>query len=174
MKGVEGVRGQARRWWPAATAVTVALIGGLLLAGQMRQLHHGEAELAALRHHGRHASAHATLDTAFSSGGRGTSCETSSVWLDFTDATGDPVSEPEETIGGSLYVPHGSPDREGRVATTVVYDPAHPDRAQAVGALEQSVLDLARHHWLALTVALALLGAGITGGIAAWPRRAGR
>ncbi|WP_369248046.1 DUF3592 domain-containing protein [Streptomyces sp. R41] len=171
---MQNVDGPARRWWPAAAAVTVALIGGLLLAGQILQLQHGDAELAALRDHGRHTSAHATLATACSFGGRGTSCDTSSVWLDFTDTAGQPVTEPEEAIDGSLYVPHGPRDPEGRVATTVVYDPAHPDQAQAQGALDQGFLDLATHHWAALTLALVLLGAGISGGIATWPQRTGR
>jgi hypothetical protein len=171
---VQDVEGPVRRWWPVAAALTVALIGGLLLTGHILRLQHGDAELTALRDHGRHTSADATLAIACSTGGRGTSCATSSVWLDFTDTAGRPVAEPEEAIDGSLYVPHGPRDAEGRVATTVVYNPAHPERAQAAGALNQGVLDLATHHWVALTLALVLLGAGISGGIAAWPQRTGR
>ncbi|MFF1769685.1 hypothetical protein [Streptomyces sp. NPDC058249] len=175
MERGEGVRGAIRRWWPAAAALTVTLIGCLLLAGQIHQLQHGDAELAALRGHGRHTSAHATVQTLCSSGARGsTACGTSSVWLDFKDASGDPVSEPEDAIDGSLYVPHGTRDAEGRVATTVVYDPSSPDLAQPAGALDQGVLDLATHHWLALTFALALLGGGVTGAVAAWPQRTRR
>jgi hypothetical protein len=170
---VEGVEGLVRRWWPVVAAVTVALIGGLLLTGQIRQLVDGRNQLAALRDHGRHASAHASLSSVCSSG-RGISCKTSSVWLDFTDAAGEPIDEPEPAIDGSLYVPHGPRDAENRVATTVVYDPEFPERAQAAGALDQGVLDLATHHWIALTIALALLGGGICGGVATWPQRAGR
>ncbi|MGY0057547.1 hypothetical protein ACWY4P_13430 [Streptomyces sp. LZ34] len=157
-----------RRWWSTAAAVAVALIGALLLAGQVKQVWNGHAELAALRAHGLHARAQASLTTTCSQG-RGISCTTSSVWLDFIDADGDPVTVPEKAIDGSLYVPHGHRDTEDRVATTVVYDRADPYEAQPAGALDQSVLDLAARHWIALTIALALLGAGVTGAIAAWP-----
>ncbi|WP_330306117.1 MULTISPECIES: DUF3592 domain-containing protein [unclassified Streptomyces] len=172
---VESVLSRLSRWWPTAAAVTVALFGVLILTIQIRQLHGSYQELANLREHGRHTTAHATVSTTCSSGVRDTTCDTSSVWLDFNDTSGDPVDEPEETIDGSLYVPDGHRDAEGRVATTVVYDPAHPDLAQAEGALDQGVLDLATHHWIALTIGLVALGAGISGGVAAWPpRRAGR
>lgn len=60
------------------------------------------------------------------------------------------------------------------MATTVVYDPRYPERAQALGALDQGVLDLATRQWIPLTIALVLLGAGIAGGIAAWPERVER
>lgn len=157
-----------RRWWPTAAAVTVALVGALLLASQVEHIRDGRGELAALRAHGLHARAQATLSTTCSTG-RGTTCETSSVWLDFTDAAGDPVSVPETPVDGSLYVPRGHRDAEGHVATTVVYDRADPYDAQPAGALAQDPLDLASHHWLALTLALALLGGGIISTIAAWP-----
>lgn len=148
--------------------MAVALIGALLLAGQIKHVWDGHAELAALRAHGLHARAEASLSTTCSQG-RGISCETSSVWLDFTDADGDSISAPETAIDGSLYVPHGDRDAEDRVATTVVYDRVNPYEAQPAGALDQGVLDLAVHHWIAWTLALALLGGGITGAIVAWP-----
>ncbi|WP_055413909.1 MULTISPECIES: hypothetical protein [Streptomyces] len=159
-----------RRWWTTAAAVTVALIGALLLAGQVKHVWDGHAELAALRAHGLHSRAQASLTTSCTQG-RGISCQTSSVWLDFIDADGDSVSVPEEAIDGSLYVPHGHRDAEDRVATTVVYDRANPYEAQPAGALDQSVLDLAAHRWIAWTIALALLGGGTAGAIAAWPPR---
>lgn len=158
------------RWGTTAVAVTVALIGALLLAGQVKHVWDGHTELAALRAHGLHARAQASLTTSCTQG-RGISCHTSSVWLDFHDADGDSVSVPEETIDGSLYVPHGHRDAEDRVATTVVYDRANPYEAQPAGALDQSVLDLAAHHWIAWTIALALLGGGTAAAIAAWPPR---
>lgn len=163
------MRSLLRRWWTTAAAATVALIGALLLSGQIKHIWDGHSELAALRAHGLHARAEASLSTTCSRG-RGISCETSSVWLDFNDADGDPVSVPETAIDGSLYVPHGRRDAEDRVATTVVYNRTDPYQAQPAGALDQSVLDLAAHRWLALTIALALLGAGIAGTVAAWPQ----
>lgn len=175
MTGVESDVSLVRRWWPTAAAVAVTLVGVFVLTIQVLQLWHSDEELASLRGHGRHTSARATLTTHCSSAGRGGySCDTSSVWLDFTDATGTPVSTTEQAIDGSLYVPHGHRDAEGQVRTTVVYDPADPYRAQAAGALDQGVLDLATHQWIALTIGLVLLGGGISGGVAAWPQRAGR
>ncbi|KOV56870.1 DUF3592 domain-containing protein [Streptomyces sp. MMG1121] len=160
-----------RRWWPTAAAVAVALVGVLVLTIQVRRLQEGRDELSALRAHGRHAPAHATLSTSCSSGGRGTTCVTSSVWFDFTDATGESTGGEEEPIDGSLYVPHGHRDAEGRVTTTVVYDPAQPDQMEAEGALDQGVLDLATHHWMELTIGLVLLGGGLSATVASWPAR---
>lgn len=162
--------GSARRWVPVLVAVVVALVGALLLASQIGGLLRGRAELASLRERGVRVPAHARL-TVRCSEGRGLSCDTTAVWLEFDSTPGRPVSVPEERIDGSLYVPSGRREAGDRVATTVVSDPADPDTAQPAGALNQSVLDLAVHHWLGLTVGLVLLGGGITAAVGGWPRR---
>ncbi|OPF78482.1 hypothetical protein VT50_0218870 [Streptomyces antioxidans] len=163
-----------RRWRTTVAAAAVTLIGALVLTAQISELSSGERELSALRDHGQRVRARATLTTSCTEARQEIDCTTSSVRLDFTDRSGVPVSAREKTIDGSLYVPQGHRDGAGRVPTTVVYDRADPYRAQAAGALDQGVLDLASHHWIAWTVGLVLLGGGVTGGVAAWPERAER
>jgi hypothetical protein len=151
-------------------AVVVALVGILLLTSQVDGLRRGRAELASLRERGVRVPAHARL-TVRCSEGRGLSCDTTAVWLEFDSAPGRPVSVAEKKIDGSLYVPSGRREAGDRVATTVVRDPADLETAQSAGALNQSVLDLAVHHWPALTIGLVLLGGGITAAVGGWPRR---
>jgi hypothetical protein len=58
------------------------------------------------------------------------------------------------------------------VHTTVVYDPADPDDAQAAGVLHWGALDLIEHRWLAFTIGLLVALVGPTALAAAAPATA--
>lgn len=57
-------------------------------------------------------------------------------------------------------MPSGPTDADGLVHTTVVYDPADPEDAQAAGVLRWGALDLLRHRMPPLTIGLVLTVAG--------------
>ncbi len=140
-------------------AVLMALVGVGVLAATIVEVVQGDSQISELRAHGSRAPGHASIDWACSSG-RGGGCSPSKVWLSFHDAKGLPQFTAEPSLAHTLYVPSGRPDDDGYVHTTVVYDPADPEDAQAAGVLKWGALDLIEHRWLALTIGLVLAVAG--------------
>ncbi|MCA1221067.1 hypothetical protein [Streptomyces sp. 8L] len=165
---------RVRLWWKPVLACVVAVFGAMSLAGVVKTVVEGHFELAGLRAHGAHAAGNALVMTDCGGTRRSYSCDTSAVWLDFTDAHHHRQMVREKEIASDLYEPHGKRDAELNVATTVVYDPADPDDAQPAGAVEQSVLDLARHNLstLVITVLMAAIGACVA--LGSWPDRRAR
>ncbi|MDF3300512.1 DUF3592 domain-containing protein [Streptomyces tropicalis] len=150
---------RTRRWGRVLAAAVTALIGAVVLTANVVHVVRAEGRISALRAHGRRVPGDAEI-VRHCSGGRFTECSTTSVWLDFRDGRGIPVTAVEPRLATSLYVPAGPADADGRVRTTVVYDPAAPEEAQAAGALDWGPLDLAGHRWFAFAVGLVLAGAG--------------
>ncbi|WP_329457988.1 hypothetical protein [Streptomyces sp. NBC_01497] len=165
---------RVRLWWKPVLACVVAVLGALSLAGQIKMVVQGRAELADLRTHGTRVPGEARVMTHCGGSGRSYSCGTSAVRLDFTDTRKVPWLVGEKSVASSLYVPRGKLNDEAAIATTVVYDPADPEDAQALGAVGQNVLDLARHNLstLVITVLMAVLGTGVA--LGSWPDRAAR
>jgi hypothetical protein len=60
------------------------------------------------------------------------------------------------------------------VATAVVYDPEDPNDAQAAGALDQSLLDLASNRIGSLTLVVIMIAVGGAVATGTWPSRADR
>lgn len=166
--------GRIRLWWKFVLAGVIGVLGILSLAGTGASVAGGRAHLADLRAHGAHAAGEARVMT-HCGGGRGSySCGTDAVWLDFTDERGRLRLVREKPVASSLYVPHGKPGADLSIATTVVYDASDPSDAQPASALDQSVLDLARHRMTALVVALLMAVLGVGAALGTWPSRAAR
>ncbi|MFB7509878.1 DUF3592 domain-containing protein [Streptomyces broussonetiae] len=140
-------------------AVVMAVIGAGILAVSLTEVVQGDSRISALRAHGRRVPGDASIARACSTG-RGTTCSTTNVWLTFRDAQGLDEYVAEPRLAHTLYVPSGPAGDDGRVHTTVVYDPADPDDAQAAGALRWGPWDLIEHRWLTFTVGLGLAVAG--------------
>lgn len=137
----------------------MALLGAGVLAANIVEVVQGDHRISALRAHGRQVPGDALVLHTCSSG-RGAGCSASAVWLGFRDAKGLTRFAAESRLARTLYVPNGPRDAEGRIRTTVVYDPAHPDDAQAAGILRWNAWDLIEQRWLALTIGAALAVAG--------------
>lgn len=140
--------------------VVMTLVGVGILVADVREIAQTDSHISDLRAHGRRVPGNAALGYSCSSG-RGGGCSVTGVQLIFRAADGDPEYVPEEELGESLYVPSGRPSGdEGLVPTTVVYDPADPQDAQAAGALHWGVVDLIAHRWLSLALGVVLTGVG--------------
>ncbi|MGW7820404.1 hypothetical protein ACWGLF_20245 [Streptomyces puniciscabiei] len=150
---------RTRRWGRTVAALVMALLGVGILAANIVEVVQGDDRISELRAHGRRVPGDASVLTACSTG-RTTSCSTSAVWLSFRDAKGLPQFTAESRLAHALYVPSGERDAEGHVHTTVVYDPADPDDAQAAGVLHWNAWDLIEHRWLPFTIGLVLALAG--------------
>ncbi|MEV5878322.1 DUF3592 domain-containing protein [Streptomyces sp. NPDC052101] len=150
---------RTRRWSRPAAALVMALLGVGILAANIVEVVEGADRISELRAHGHRVPGDASVLRTCSTG-RGTACSTSGVWLSFRDAEGLPEFTAESRLAHTLYVPSGPRDDEGRVRTTVVYDPADPNDAQAAGVLRWSAVDLIEHRWLPFTIGLVLAVAG--------------
>jgi hypothetical protein len=150
---------RTRRWSRTVAALVMALLGASILCANIVEVVQGADRISELRAHGRRVPGDAAVLDRCSSG-RGTECSTSGVWLSFRDAKGLPRFTAESRLAQSLYVPSGPRDDEGHVRTTVVYDPADPDDAQAAGVLRWNAWNLIEHRWLAFTIGLVLAVAG--------------
>ncbi|TQK79187.1 hypothetical protein FB563_8410 [Streptomyces puniciscabiei] len=137
----------------------MALLGVGILAANIVEVVQGDDRISELRAHGRRVPGDASVLTVCSTG-RTSSCSTSAVWLSFPDAKGLPRFTAETRLAHALYVPSGERDAEGHVHTTVVYDPADPDDAQAAGVLHWNAWDLIEHRWLPFTIGAGLAVAG--------------
>jgi hypothetical protein len=137
----------------------MALLGAGILAANIVGVVQGDHRISALRAHGRQVPGDALVLHTCSSG-RGAGCSTSAVWLSFHDAKGLSRFAAEPRLAHTLYVPNGPRDAEGHIRTTVVYDPAHPDDAQAAGVLRWNAWNLVEQRWLALTIGAVLTVAG--------------
>jgi hypothetical protein len=147
------------RWSYTVSAVVMALLGVSILVANTVEVVQGDRRISELRAHGRLVPGVASIAWACSSG-RGGGCSPGTVELDFHDAHGIPQLTWEATLAHTLYVPSGPADDDGGVRTTVVYDPANPDDAQAAGVLHWGALDLVEHRWLPFTIGLVLGVAG--------------
>ncbi|WP_143076660.1 DUF3592 domain-containing protein [Streptomyces sp. MUSC 14] len=151
------------RIWAVGRTVAMAvmtLVGLGILVADVRDIAQADSHISDLRAHGRRVPGSAALGYSCSSG-RGGGCSVSSVQLIFRAADGDDVYVPEDELAESLYVPSGRPSgAEDLVPTTVVYDPADPEDAQAAGALHWGVVDLIAHHWLSFALGVVLTGVG--------------
>ncbi|WP_030910467.1 hypothetical protein [Streptomyces sp. NRRL F-5126] len=166
--------GRIRLWWKPVLAGVIGLLGILSLAGTAVSVAGGRAHLADLRAHGVHAAGEARVMTHCGGGRRSYSCSTEAVRLDFTDARGRSRLVREKPVASFLYVPHGKAGADLSIATTVVYDASDPAGAQPAAALDQSVLDLARHRTTALVVALLMALLGVGAALGTWPSRTAR
>ncbi|MEU7303917.1 DUF3592 domain-containing protein [Streptomyces sp. NPDC007206] len=150
---------RTRNWTRPVVALVMALFGVGILAANSVEVVQGDHRISALRAHGRQVPGDALVLHTCSSG-RGAGCSTSAVWLSFHDAKGLSRFAAEPRLAHTLYVPNGPRDAEGHIRTTVVYDPAHPDDAQAAGVLRWNAWDLIEQRWLALTIGALLTVAG--------------
>ncbi|MEU2926011.1 DUF3592 domain-containing protein [Streptomyces sp. NPDC007251] len=150
---------RTRNWTRPVVALVMALFGVGILAANIVEVVQGDHRISALRAHGRQVPGDALVLHTCSSG-RGAGCSTSAVWLSFHDAKGLSRFAAEPRLAHTLYVPNGPRDAEGHIRTTVVYDPAHPDDAQAAGVLRWNAWDLIEQRWLALTIGAVLTVAG--------------
>lgn len=141
-----------------AMAVT-ALFGVAVLVANVHEVIQADSRISGLRAHGRQVSGDATVDSSCSTG-RTISCSTSGVRLGFRDAAGHDEDVPEQELAHALYVPAGPRGDDGRVRTTVVYDPTDPANAQAAGVLHWGVVDLIAHRWIPLALGVVLAGVG--------------
>ncbi|MGW1164292.1 hypothetical protein [Streptomyces sp. NPDC002550] len=148
-----------RRWSHTVAALVMAVLGVGILAANIVEVVQGDDRISDLRAHGRRVPGDASVLGTCSTG-RGAECSTSAVWLSFHDAKGLPQFTSEARLAHTLYVPSGPRDDEGHVHTTVVYDPADPEDAQAVGVLRWNAWNLIEHRWLAFTIGLVLAAAG--------------
>ncbi|MEU9440773.1 DUF3592 domain-containing protein [Streptomyces sp. NPDC048304] len=150
---------RTRNWTRPVVALVMALLGVGVLAANSVEVVQGDHRISALRAHGRQVPGDALVLHTCSSG-RGAGCSTSAVWLSFHDAKGLSRFAAEPRLAHTLYVPNGPRDAEGHIRTTVVYDPAHPDDAQAAGVLRWNAWNLIEQRWLALTIGAVLTVAG--------------
>ncbi|MFE9455047.1 hypothetical protein [Streptomyces sp. NPDC006739] len=150
------------RMWSVGRTVAMAvmtLLGVAVLVVNIHEVVQADSRISGLRAHGRQVAGGATVDYACSSG-RGASCSASDVWLSFRDAGGHDEYVPEDELAQALYVPSGRAGDDGLVRTTVVYDPADPQDAQAAGALHWGVADFVAHRWFPFALGVVLAGVG--------------
>ncbi|MEU6775083.1 DUF3592 domain-containing protein [Streptomyces sp. NPDC046759] len=150
---------RTRRWSRTVAALVMALLGVGILAANVVEVVQGDDRISELRTHGRQVPGDAYVLHACSTG-RGAGCSTSAVWLSFHDAEGLPEFADEPRLAHTLYVPSGPRDDEGHIHTTVVYDPADPEDAQAAGVLHWNAWNLIQHRWFAFTIGAVLAVAG--------------
>ncbi|WNM35606.1 hypothetical protein RKE30_37250 [Streptomyces sp. Li-HN-5-11] len=162
------------RWIRTVAAVVTALLGAGIVVADVAEVVQGAGRISELRAHGRRVPGEAFVEQSCSTG-RGGGCSASGVSLSFHDAHGLEQFTEEPRLAQALYVPSGPVEADGSVRTTVVYDPADPQDAQAAGVLHWGALDLLRHRMLPLTIGLVLAVVGpaalaVDGGRPALPR----